>query len=138
MKKLVLPVLTALLLSVVALMGVETPVYAQESRDQICKVTLNNEAATFVDGIGCTTDGTAAGAPDGLFDGPFKAITNTLIFLVGAISVIMLIIGGLRYVVSAGDANAISGAKNTILYAIVGLIVAFLAFSIVNFVLARI
>ena len=66
--------------------------------------------------------------------GIFQTIVNTLLFLVGAISVIMLIIGGIRYVVSSGDQNAVQGAKNTILYAIVGIIVAFLAYGIVRFV----
>ena len=46
----------------------------------------------------------------------------------------MLIWGGIRYVVSGGDAKKVTDAKNTVLYAIIGLIVAFLAFAIVNFV----
>lgn len=64
----------------------------------------------------------------------FKSITNILLFLIGAISVIMLIIGGIRYVISGGDQNQVTGAKNTILYAIVGIVVAFLAYAAVNFV----
>lgn len=67
--------------------------------------------------------------------GVFRVITNVLLFIIGAVSVIMLIIGGLRYTVSGGDSNAVTGAKNTILYAIVGIIVAILAYAIVNFVL---
>jgi len=67
--------------------------------------------------------------------GIFKTITNTLLFVLGAISVIMIIIGGLRYVVSGGDSSAVSAAKNTILYAIVGVIVAILAYAIINFVI---
>ncbi len=67
--------------------------------------------------------------------GIFSTITNTLLFLLGAISVIMIIIGGLRYVISGGDSNAVSAAKNTILYAIVGVIVAILAYAIINFVI---
>jgi hypothetical protein len=64
----------------------------------------------------------------------FNAVTKTLLFLVGVISVIMLIIGGIRYIVSGGDQNAVTGAKNTILYAIIGIVVAFLAFAAVEFV----
>jgi hypothetical protein len=67
--------------------------------------------------------------------GIFKTITNVLLFIIGAISVIMLIIGGIRYVVSGGDSSAVTGAKNTILYAIVGIVVALLAYALVNFVL---
>jgi hypothetical protein len=67
--------------------------------------------------------------------GVFRTITNVLLFIICAISVIMLIIGGIRYVVSGGDSSAITGAKNTILYAIVGIVVAILAFAVVNFVI---
>src|SRR4051812_5235589 len=68
----------------------------------------------------------------------FGSITNTLIFLVGAISVIMIVIGGLRYVTSNGDAKAVEGAKNTITYAVIGIIVAIAAFAIVSFVVKQI
>lgn len=67
--------------------------------------------------------------------GVFQTITNVLLFILGAISVIMIIIGGIRYVLSGGNATAVTAAKNTILYAIVGVIVALLAYAIVNFVL---
>ncbi len=66
--------------------------------------------------------------------GIFRTVTNILLFLIGAISVIMLIIGGIRYVVSGGDQAAVTAAKNTILYAIVGIVVAFLAYAAVSFV----
>ena len=46
----------------------------------------------------------------------------------------MLIIGGLRYVISQGDANNVKQAKDTILYAIIGIVVAILAYAVVNFV----
>lgn len=64
----------------------------------------------------------------------FNTITNVALFLIGAISVIMLIYGGIRYVVSGGDQAAVTGAKNTIMYAIIGIVVAFLAFAAVRFV----
>lgn len=67
-------------------------------------------------------------------NGVFKTITNVLLFIIGAISVIMLIIGGIRYVVSGGDSSAVTSAKNTILYAVVGIVVAILAYALVNFV----
>lgn len=67
-------------------------------------------------------------------NGVFKTVTNVLLFIIGAISVIMLIIGGIRYVVSGGDSSAVTGAKNTILYAVVGIVVAILAYAVVNFV----
>ena len=67
--------------------------------------------------------------------GIFRTITNVLLFVLGAISVIMIIIGGLRYVISGGNSTAVTAAKNTILYAIVGVVVALLAYAIINFVL---
>ena len=66
--------------------------------------------------------------------GIFAQVTNILLFIVGAISVIMIIIGGLRYILSGGDSANVSAAKNTILYAIVGIIVALLAYAAVNFI----
>lgn len=68
-------------------------------------------------------------------NGVFKTVTNVLLFIIGAIAVIMLIIGGIRYVVSGGDSSAITSAKNTILYAVVGIVVAILAYAVVNFVI---
>lgn len=75
--------------------------------------------------------------PENLFGdaGIFKTITNTVLYIVGVVAVIMLIIGGVKYVVSGGDAKKVTDAKNTVLYAIIGLIIAFLAFAIVNFVI---
>lgn len=67
--------------------------------------------------------------------GVITSLTNILLFVVGALSVIMIIIGGLRYVVSGGNTTAVTAAKNTILYAIVGLVISFLAFAAINFVL---
>ena len=68
-------------------------------------------------------------------NGVFTQITNTVLYVVGIISVIMLIYGGLRYVISGGDSKKVTDAKNTILYAIIGLIISILAFAIVNFVI---
>jgi len=68
-------------------------------------------------------------------DGIFKTITNVLLYIIGAISVIMLIIGGIRYTVSNGDSAAVTSAKNTILYAVIGIVVAILAYALVNFVI---
>jgi len=67
--------------------------------------------------------------------GLFKTITNVALFLLGAVSVLMLIYGGIRYTISGGDSGAITAAKNTILYAIVGIVVALLAYAIISFVI---
>ena len=75
--------------------------------------------------------------PPSLFGsgGIFQTVTNVLLFIIGAVSVIMLILGGIRYTISQGDSAAVTSAKNTILYAIIGLVVAILAYAAVNFVI---
>lgn len=102
---------------------------------------------TCTGGNGDITQGPAGGAAcakpasgaTNLFgpNGIFITITNILLFIIGAVAVVMLIIGGIRYVVSSGDQNAVTSAKNTILYAIIGIVVAFLAYAAVNFVTAQ-
>lgn len=64
-------------------------------------------------------------------------IVNVFSLIVGVVAVIMIIVGGLKYITSGGDSGNVSGAKNTILYAIVGLIIVALAQFIVRFVLAK-
>ncbi len=82
---------------------------------------------------GVDDTGGSEGQPK-LQDG-IKTIVTILLFILGAIAVIMIIIGGIRYTTSNGDASSIKAAKDTILYAVIGLIVAILAYAIVNFVL---
>ena len=66
-----------------------------------------------------------------------QIVINILLFVIGAVSVIMIILGGIRYVLSNGDSSQITGAKNTILYSVIGLVVALLAYAIVNFVVVQ-
>ena len=70
--------------------------------------------------------------------GVFTKISNTLLLVIGVISVVMLIYGGFRYIISGGDNKKVTDAKNTILYAIIGLIISLLAYAIINFVIAAI
>ena len=60
---------------------------------------------------------------------------NILLYIIGVISVIMIIIGGLRYATSGGNASTVTSAKNTILYAVIGLVIAIFAYAIINFVM---
>ena len=70
-------------------------------------------------------------------EGFIANIINILLFLIGALSVVMIIYGGIRYVISGGDSGQVTSAKNTIMYAVVGLVVAILAYAIVNFVVGQ-
>lgn len=115
-----------------AFVAVLSPISAPTAYAQGCE-----DESGIAAGIDC---GQGTGVPTTLFgEGSiFTTIVNVLLFIIGAISVIMLIFGGIRYTVSGGDSGAVTSAKNTIMYAIIGLIVAFLAFAIVNWVLGAV
>lgn len=66
-----------------------------------------------------------------------EKIVSTLLFILGILAVIMIIVGGIRYVTSAGDASRVKAAKDTVMYSVVGLVVAILAYAIVTFVVGR-
>lgn len=69
--------------------------------------------------------------------GMVKIIINTVLVVLGMVAVIMIVIGGVRYTTSNGESSAVKSAKDTILYAIIGLVVAIMSFAIVNFVVGR-
>ena len=70
-------------------------------------------------------------------DGVVTRIITIVIFIVGTLCVIMLIWGGIQYILSSGDSAKVTGAKNTILYAVIGLIVCIVAYAVVAFVLTN-
>lgn len=84
-----------------------------------------------------SASGTCQDGSETSFSDVWENIINVATFAVGLVSVLLILIGGLRYVLSSGDPQATAGAKNTIIYAIVGLIIAIVARSIVVFVLTR-
>lgn len=67
-----------------------------------------------------------------------KSIINLLIYIAGIIAVIIIVVAGLRYVTSNGDSGATSKARNEIIYAVVGLVIAIMAYVLVNFILINI
>jgi hypothetical protein len=93
----------------------------------------------------CLDDGASATDPGGeggeaattRLNAIIRTVINVFSIVVGVVAVIMIIVGGLKYITSGGDSGNITSAKNTILYAIVGLIVVALAQIIVRFVLER-
>ena len=123
--------ITSLVISIMAVFSLlfvpvlaTTTVSAQTPRDQICK-GINN-------GGNCNTSG------DNNFGNFVKRIINILLFVIGAIAVLMIVIGGLRYVISGGDGSQTKAAKDTILYAVVGLVIALMAYAIINFVVVNV
>ncbi len=97
-------------------------------------------AGDCTDAASCMQQGTDkanGGATNQTVQDLMKTITNVLLFIIGAVAVIMIVVGGLKYMTSNGDSSSIASAKNTILYAVIGLIVAIMAYAIVNFVIAQ-
>jgi Type IV secretion system pilin len=129
MKKKSIKVILAGILTV-PIMALELT-FAGAMSQPVSAVNFNTGAA------GGASSAQGAGQPSDLFGngGVFQKVTNIALYLIGAVSVLMLIYGGIRYTLSGGDSKNVTAAKNTILYAIVGIVVAILAFAIVNFVI---
>ena len=74
--------------------------------------------------------------PTELFDdgGIVTTVINTMLFIVGILAVIMIIYAGIRYTTAHGDKGQVESAKNTLMYSIVGLVVAIVAYAVVNWV----
>lgn len=105
-------------------------VRAADIQDSLCAGT----DFSTVDGTNCaaTTGQSTTGVQEAI-----STIVDILSWIVGVISVIMIIVGGFRYITSGGASDKVTSAKNTIIYAIIGLIIVALAQFIVNFVLAQ-
>ncbi|MDB5175782.1 MAG: rane protein [Candidatus Saccharibacteria bacterium] len=111
--------------SVLAPIGVASA--ANNIQDSLCQGT--NIATTGVASNGC-----AAEADSNAFNNVAKRVVNIFSVIVGIIAVIFIIYGGFKYITSGGDSNNVSGAKNTLIYAIVGLIIVAMAQFIVRYV----
>ncbi len=126
MKKITLAA-TILTLSLAVCFFAPVAVYADSTYEQnVCE----GSGGTWSSGT-CTTDDSMT-VPEII-----QTVANVFVFVIGAVSVIMIIVGGIRYAVSAGDQSAVTGAKNTIMYAIVGLAIAFASYAIVSFIIAQ-
>lgn len=121
-------VMAGLLIAPAMMLGITT--IAPASAMAVSAADCTGE--TVWDGAACAdpNDGDGATLPE-----MFKNIINAALYIIGAVSVLMIIYGGIRYTISAGNATNVTAAKNTIMYAVVGLIVALLAYAIVNWVL---
>jgi len=133
LKRTLLIIAAAFALSAPAL--VPASAFAQAVNDPEINGGLNCGAELNLD----TTGTSRCVAPDANrnFSALLKRIINIFSVIVGVIAVVMIIIGGLKYITSGGESSNVSGAKNTIIYAIVGLIIVALAQFIVRFVLSN-
>jgi cytochrome bd-type quinol oxidase subunit 2 len=126
-----------LLISLVAFFGLAMPfaVSATISAQVNIEDNLCDGASLKIDGE-CDAQSDETGKNK--INGILEDVINIFSLVVGVISVVMIIVGGLKYITSGGDSGNVTGAKNTILYAVVGLVVVALAQFIVKFVLNRV
>lgn len=124
LKRLVVVPVIALLLAVPAVGLITAPAHAATAKQEACKA-IN-------DGKGCDVD-----EAEGAINTTFRRVINLFSVVVGVVAVIMVITGGFKYVTSNGDSGQITSAKNTIIYAVVGLIIVAIAQILVRFVLAQ-
>lgn len=89
-------------------------------------------------GDGKVDDADNTESSQGKLDNIVAQIVNVLSLIIGIIAVIAIILGGAKYITSGGDSGKVSSAKNTVIYAIVGLIIVALAQVIVRFVLSKV
>jgi len=100
--------------------------------------TTSPQQQAVCDGVELTGGSCEAPGPgESSVQSVIRTVINILSFVVGVIAVIMIIIGGLRYITSGGDSNSTGAAKNTILYALIGLVIVAMAQVIVRFVLRQ-
>ena len=117
-------------------LGVAAPALAQTPQQQINNGLCTGANLEFTDN---PTDQCAASSSDATdqINRIVKTIINLLSAVVGIVAVIMIIVGGFRYITSGGNDASVTSAKNTILYAIIGLVVVALAQVIVRFTLSK-
>jgi hypothetical protein len=128
MKKFVLIALTAVTLLVGVALVHTAPALAASAKDEICS------------GVGAASGGSGCSTPTGspTVNSVINTVINIISAFVGIVAVIMIVFAGFRYVTSGGDSGKISSAKNTLIYAIVGLVVAGLAQIIVRYVVVQV
>jgi len=100
--------------------------------DKLAQATNNTEIKIE------TKDLNLSGAPTEVGDSQLAAILGTVYLIAGIVAVVAIIVGGIRYAASNGDSSGVQSAKNTILYAVVGLIVVIIAASITGFIINNI
>lgn len=111
-----------------------------QTKDDICR----GAELTFADNVNCGTDATGRGydqnnpAPQSKISGLVNQIINIFSIIVGIVAVIMIIVGGFKFITSGGDSTKVTSARNTIIYALIGLIIVALAQIIVKFVLTKV
>ncbi len=97
--------------------------------DNVCQ--MENVSKSVREAAGCEGD-------EDKLPGAVVTIINVIIGVAGLVAVIFIIIGGINYMTSSGESTKVEKARKTILYAVIGLVIVALAFTITNFVIANI
>ncbi len=125
-----------ILLSVASMAVLVAPVLVTSSAGAV--PDLKNNLCSGVD-LDTTKVGNcgSAGNENKALDNIITLVVNVFSVVVGFIAIVMMIYGGFKYITSSGDSGNVTAAKNTIMYALIGLVVVALAQVIVKFVLAK-
>jgi hypothetical protein len=129
----------------VALLVLLTPVAVFAANSTSSEITKACDAARTNGGVLPTYCSDTAGTPstnnDNALTGPngiLTKVTNVIGFIAGTVAVAIIIIAGGRLVLSRGDSAKIVSARQSIIYALVGLVVIIIASQVIIFVLSRI
>ena len=128
-------IVVSLVTPLLLMFGLAAPAFAQDAQSEINNGLCAGSNLQFTDNPGqCTV---AGGDANSKINNIIHTIVNLLSAVVGVVAVIMIIVGGFRYITSGGNDTSVTSAKNTILYAIIGLVVVALAQLIVRFTLSK-
>jgi hypothetical protein len=103
-----------------------------------CATKQNGASASVGQSPVCNKNETTGSNPITGSKGVIIKVTRIIAVITGVAAVIMIIIGGIEFVVSGGEANSVATAKNTILYALIGLVVILISSTLIAFVVDRI
>ena len=108
------------------------------SSTQIVALIGQNSVDSACSGVALSA--TSSGCPDesGTINSILGDIINILGIVVGIAAVLMLVVGGFKYITSGGDSSKTASARNTVIYSIIGLVIAVMAQVLVHFVLFRV
>ena len=122
--------IAGIFVAVTVLFSVAMPVFAYDPFKEPCAAGSSSE---FCKNATQQASEDRIAGPNGIL----TKITQFIVFLAGGFAVIMVTLGGAKYTFSAGDSNAVKSAKDTILYALIGLVVALFSQAMVVFVLSK-
>ena len=132
MRRFVMVIISLAAVAGIGLAFLATPVLAKNdiTQDNIKAVCDNNPNSTVCRDLDNPDAG--KGVPH-----LFQNIINILLYAAGLVAIIMIVVSGIRFVTSRGDSNTVTKARQTLIYSVVGLLIAVLAFAVVNFVFSR-